>query len=122
MRWPLPKTVYFICATFVCGQLRIYTKRDDKHINKGFLRLFGQGHVKNVACATPVDLNQNLVARISITVAYVCEILGIFGRVCQKLHRQFQECITVGQSTKTKPPGLFHHSTTSTKANVPVVL
>ncbi|GBN55037.1 hypothetical protein AVEN_138553-1 [Araneus ventricosus] len=63
------------------------------------LDYFLWGHLKNLVSTTPVDSDEDLVARISVTaapVACVREIPGIFECVRQSLHRRCRACITVG--------------------------
>ncbi len=54
------------------------------------------GHLKNLAYETPLDLDEELVSRISEAAARVREIPGIFERVHQSLHRRCQACIATG--------------------------
>ncbi|GFY30388.1 uncharacterized protein TNCV_4066381 [Trichonephila clavipes] len=54
------------------------------------------GFLKNVVSATPFDLDEDSVARISETDARVRETPGIFERVRQSLHRRYQACIVTG--------------------------
>ncbi|GBM78692.1 hypothetical protein AVEN_244363-1 [Araneus ventricosus] len=54
------------------------------------------GHLKSHVYATPVDSDDDLVARMSVAAARVREISGIFESVRQSLHRGCQACITVG--------------------------
>ncbi|GBL99529.1 hypothetical protein AVEN_68805-1 [Araneus ventricosus] len=60
------------------------------------LDYFLWGHLKSLVHATPVDSDDDPVARISVDAARVREIPAIFERVRQSLHRRCQACITVG--------------------------
>ncbi|GBM33855.1 hypothetical protein AVEN_175690-1 [Araneus ventricosus] len=53
------------------------------------LDYFLWGHLKSLVYATPVDSDEDLVARISVAAAR-----GIFESVRQSLHRRCQACIT----------------------------
>nr|XP_042901341.1 uncharacterized protein LOC122269952 [Parasteatoda tepidariorum] len=59
------------------------------------LDYFLWGHLKHLVYETPVDSDEDLVARISAA-AGVREIPGIFERVRQSLHRRCQACIASG--------------------------
>lgn len=60
------------------------------------LDYFLWGHLKHLVYETPVDSDEDLVARISVAAACVREIPGIFERVRQSLHRRCQACIHTG--------------------------
>ncbi|GBM27685.1 hypothetical protein AVEN_95348-1 [Araneus ventricosus] len=60
------------------------------------LDYFLWGHLKSLVYATPVDSDEDLVARISVAAASMREIPGIFESERQALHRRCQACITVG--------------------------
>ncbi|GFU38724.1 uncharacterized protein TNCV_970551 [Trichonephila clavipes] len=60
------------------------------------LDYFLWGHLKNLIYATPLDSDEDLVARISKATARECKILGIFECVRQLLHRRCQACIATG--------------------------
>ncbi|GFX00335.1 uncharacterized protein TNCV_1273291 [Trichonephila clavipes] len=55
------------------------------------LDYFSWKHMKNLVHATPLDSDENLVARISEAAAHIREIPGIFEH--QTLHRRCQACI-----------------------------
>lgn len=60
------------------------------------LDYFLWGHLKHLVYETPVDSDEDLVARISVAAAGVRETPGIFERVRQSLHRRCQACIASG--------------------------
>ncbi|GFU64750.1 hypothetical protein TNCV_4476171 [Trichonephila clavipes] len=57
-------------------------------LNFSILDYFLWGHLKNLVPATTFDSDEDLVARISESAAYVTEIPGIFERVHQALQRR----------------------------------
>ncbi|GBM70468.1 hypothetical protein AVEN_188216-1 [Araneus ventricosus] len=60
------------------------------------LDYFLWGHVKSLVHATPVNSDEDLVARISVAAARVLETSVIFERVRQSLHRHCHTCISGG--------------------------
>ncbi|GBN38054.1 hypothetical protein AVEN_196045-1 [Araneus ventricosus] len=60
------------------------------------LDYFLWGHLKSLVYPTPVDSDEDPVARISVDAARVREIPAIFERVRQSLHLRCQACIAVG--------------------------
>lgn len=48
-----------------------------------------------------IDSFEDLVARISVAVDTIREMSGIFVKVPQSLHRQFEECVT-GNGSKSE--------------------
>lgn len=60
------------------------------------LDFFLWGYLKSIVYETPLDSDEDLVARLSEAAARVREIPGIFERVRQSFHRRCQACISVG--------------------------
>ncbi|GBM14755.1 hypothetical protein AVEN_72022-1 [Araneus ventricosus] len=58
------------------------------------LDYFLWGYLESIVYETPVDSDEDLVARISVAAASVRKIPGIYECVRQSLHRRCQACIT----------------------------
>lgn len=57
------------------------------------------GHLKALVYETPIDSDEDLIARLSIAAATVRETPGIFEKVRQSLTKRYQACIDVGGKT-----------------------
>ena len=60
------------------------------------LDFFLWGYLKSLVYDTPLESEEELVARISAAAAEVRDMPGLFERVRQSLHRRCETCIQVG--------------------------
>ncbi|GFU19488.1 uncharacterized protein TNCV_4371621 [Trichonephila clavipes] len=92
----LANVLTYLNATF--GARWIGRGRPVRSPDLSSLDYFLWRHLKHLVYATPLDLEEDLVARIFESATRVSEIPGIFERVRQLRLRGYQACIVTGGS------------------------